>query len=79
MFISPFLAAVLVGTFWTGVGVSAAVNHDGMFDRSARSDVVISATTSTDHRDACYARYRSYDGDTDMYMGFDGSWHLCRL
>jgi len=77
MFISPLVAAFVIGSFWTGVGVSAAT-HDGLFNR--HNDIVISATTGDDaHRSACAARYRSYDGDRDMYVGFDGAWHLCRL
>lgn len=77
MFISPLLAAVLVGTFWTGVGVSAVANNNDIFDHS-RSDVVITAQTS-DHETACAAKYRSYNVDNDSYMGFDGSWHVCPL
>lgn len=80
MFITPFMAAVLIGTFWTGVGTAAVISHhDGFFDRPApRSDVVITATTD-DHINACHARYRSYDEDTDMWLGRDGQWHVCRL
>ena len=75
MFVSPFVAALLIGTFWTGVGVTAAAN--GGFDHP-RSDVVISATT-TSHDDACAARYRSYQADSGKYMGRDGLWHTCKL
>ena len=75
MFISPFVAALLIGTFWTGVGVTAASN--GAFDHH-RDDINISATT-TDHDDACSARYRSYDADSGKYMGRDGAWHTCKL
>ena len=28
---------------------------------------------------ACEARYRSYDASTGMYLGYDGSYHPCRL
>ncbi len=75
MFVSPFVAALLIGTFWTGVGVTAAAN--GGFDHH-RQDVVISATT-TDHDDACAAKYRSYDADSGQFMGRDGHWHDCKL
>ncbi len=79
MFISPFLAAVIIGSFWTGVGTTAVLNNTDMWDHH-RSDVVITASAgATAHRDACYARYHSYNGDTDMYLGFDGSWHLCKM
>jgi hypothetical protein len=79
MFVSPLVAALLIGSFWTGIGTAAVVNHDGgLFDRTNRSDVVISATTS-DHDSACSARYRSYDPSTGQFMGYDGHWHDCRL
>jgi hypothetical protein len=78
MFVSPFVAALLIGTFWTGVGVTAAANGGfDHFDRH-RSDVVISATT-TDHDDACAAKYRSYQADSGKFMGNDGRWHTCKL
>jgi hypothetical protein len=82
MFITPFLAAVLIGSFWTGVGTAAVVSHGGLFDRpAARSDVVITAEP-TDHVAACHARYRSYQEDgpyADMWLGKDGAWHTCTL
>lgn len=31
------------------------------------------------HVARCEARFQSYDRDTDMYLGFDGDWHRCRL
>lgn len=75
MFISPFVAALLIGSFWTGVGATAAIN--GGFDHH-RDDVTITATT-TDHDDACAARYRSYQPDSGKYLGRDGVWHTCKL
>jgi hypothetical protein len=32
-----------------------------------------------DHVARCEARYRSYDPDTDMFLGYDGDYHYCRL
>ena len=78
MFISPFVAAVIIGSFWTGVGATAVVSNSDLFDHH-RSDVVITATASDSHTAACHARFRSYNEDTDMYLGFDGSWHVCAL
>jgi|GEM_PF-3704577 len=75
MFVSPLVAALLIGTFWTGVGATAAIN--GGFDHH-RDDVRITATT-TDHDDACAARYRSYNPDTGQFMGYDRHWHDCQL
>lgn len=31
------------------------------------------------HVQACYSRYRSYDEETDSFMGFDGIRHRCNL
>jgi hypothetical protein len=76
MFITPLMAAILVGTFWTGVGATAVVN--GGLNPPPRSDVVISATT-TDHDDACAAKYRSYDMDTGKYLSTSGKWKTCTL
>jgi hypothetical protein len=76
MFITPLMAAIVIGSFWTGVGATAVVN--GGLDHHPRSDVVISAS-ATDHDDACAAKYRSYDIDTGKFLGKDGRWHNCKL
>ncbi len=78
MFITPFMAAVLIGTFWTGVAATSVV-HDGGW--SHRSDIDITASATT-HEDACSARYRSYNSDSDypdQWLGRDGQWHVCTL
>lgn len=75
MFITPFMAAVLIGSFWTGVAATAVVSHDGWNDPG----VHISATT-TDHESACSARYHSYNSNPnypDQWYGNDGRWHVC--
>jgi len=79
MFITPLMAAILIGTFWTGVGTAAVVGNGHLLDRpAARTDVVISASTD-DHINACHARYRSYQEDSDSWLGRDGVWHVCQL
>jgi hypothetical protein len=79
--ITPVIAAIIIGSFWTGVGATAVLHSDLM--DSDRSDVVITAeaspSTDADHVEACQLRYRSYNEDTDMYLGYDGSWHVCML
>ena len=75
--ITPLAIAVLIGTFWAGVGTAAVVGHNSQWNQP-RTDVVISATTD-DHIAACHARYRSYQEDTDMWLGRDGQWHECQL
>ena len=34
---------------------------------------------SSNHVDACYARYRSYDERSDTFLGYDGRRHRCNL
>ncbi|MBN9306406.1 MULTISPECIES: BA14K family protein [unclassified Devosia] len=78
MFVSPLVAALLIGSFWTGIGTAAVVSNSDVWDHH-RSDVVISAQ-ATDHDTACAAKYRSYNPDTGMYLSSrDYKWHDCRL
>ena len=79
MFVTPFVAALLIGSFWTGIGTAAVVNHSDLFDHNRNSDVVITAST-TDHDTVCAAKSRSYNPDTGMYRrARDGAWIECRL
>jgi hypothetical protein len=78
MVITPFIAALLIGSFWTGVGATAVVSNSDMFDRS-RTDVVITAEATDDHAAACHAKYRSYVDASDMYLSYGGEWKLCTL
>ena len=81
MFITPFVAALLIGSFWTGIGTAAVVGHGGLVPPAppARTDVVISAQQS-DRDAACAARYRSYDPSSGQYMSSrDHQWHDCML
>lgn len=81
MVITPLIAAIIVGSFWTGVGTTAVLSNSDAFDRSARSDVVITAEAvgDDDHIAACEAKYRSYNAETDMYLSFGGDWKRCAL
>ncbi|HEX4298536.1 MAG TPA: hypothetical protein VHZ56_10990 [Devosia sp.] len=79
MFVSPFVAALLLGSFWTGVGATAVINHNGGdWWRNNRNDVEITANTS-DHFAACHARYRTYDEGRDEYIVRPGVWARCTL
>jgi len=43
-------------------------------------DVVVSNSSNYDaHAQACYNRYRSYDEETNSFMGFDGVRRQCNL
>jgi hypothetical protein len=80
MFITPLMAAVLLGTFWTGVATTAVVGHGGL-DGFNNPAVSVTATT-TNHQSACAARYHSYNSDSnypDQWLGRDGQWHVCTL
>jgi hypothetical protein len=80
MIITPLLAAIIVGSFWTGVGTTAVLSNSDMFDHS-RSDVVITAEAGLgdEHVAACKAKYRSYVEGTDMYLSYGGDWKVCPL
>ena len=80
MGITPLVAAIIIGSFWTGVGTTAVLTSDRFdrFDRNA--DIVIRAEAVEDaHVAACEARYRSYDPSTDMYLSYSGEWRRCLL
>jgi hypothetical protein len=80
MVITPLIAAFVVGSFWTGVGVSAL--HDGDRDfglgLGGGSDLEVTVDVS-EHDELCAAEYRSYDSDTGMYMTYGGKWKECTL
>jgi hypothetical protein len=81
MIITPLLAAIIVGSFWTGVGTTAVLSNSDAFHHSSRSDVVITAEAGLDdeHVAACHAKFRSYNEETDMYLSFGGDWKRCPL
>lgn len=77
MIFTPLVTALLIGSFWTGVGVTAATHSGNLLDPV---DTSINVSVDEDHIAACHARYRSYDEGRDMYIASrDGKWHLCRL
>ena len=81
MVITPLLAAIIIGSFWTGVGTTAVLSNSDAFDRGHRSDITITAeaVADDDHIALCEAKYRSYNAETDMYLSFGGDWKRCRL
>jgi hypothetical protein len=64
----PSLGSIGAGIF--GFAVGAAIANSVNNDRSGGYD---------SHVARCEARFRSYSAETDMYLGFDGDYHRCRL
>ena len=67
----PSLGSLGAGIFGFAVGaaIASSVNNDrGGYDAGYNSHVA-----------RCEAKYRSYNAETDMYLGFDGDYHRCRL
>lgn len=68
----PSFGSIGAGIFGFAVGAAIAnsINNDrgGGYDRGWESHVA-----------RCEARYRSYNEDTDMFLGYDGDYHRCRL
>lgn len=63
----PNVGSVAAGIFGFAVGaaiVGSMNRNDDDFD---------------DHVAACEAQYRSYDDETDMFLGYDGRYHRCNL
>lgn len=63
----PNVGSVAAGIFGFAVGaaiVGSMNRNDDDFD---------------DHVAACEAQYRSYNDETDMFLGYDGRYHRCNL
>lgn len=69
--LDPIASSIFGAAFGAIIG-GAIANGGG--DRVVRRESGYSA-----HVDACYARYRSYDEETDTFMGYDGVRHRCNL
>ena len=68
----PSLGNIGAGIF--GFAVGAAIANSINNDRGVSYDRGWEA-----HVDRCEARYRSYSAETDMFLGYDGQYHRCRL
>ena len=69
----PNLNSVAAGIFGFAIGAAivGSMNRDGgRYDNGSRFD---------DHVQACEAQYRSYNAETDMFLGYDGHYHRCNL
>ena len=67
-------SGVLGFTFGAIVGGAIANSNNNSYGNR-----VISGGSYSAHVNACYARYRSYDEETDSFLGFDGRRHRCNL
>jgi len=68
----PSLGNIGAGIF--GFAVGAAIANSIANDRGYDYDRGYSS-----HVARCEAKYRSYNAETDMYLGYDGQYHRCRL
>lgn len=67
----PNLGGVAAGIFGFAVGAALVGSMNRNVDRyDDRFD---------DHVADCEARYRSYNSETDMFLGYDGQYHRCNL
>ncbi|WP_052951446.1 BA14K family protein [Devosia soli] len=71
------IASGLFG-FTFGAALGSIIANSNANARSG--DVVVSNSRSYDaHVQACYNRYRSYDEETNTFMGYDGVRRQCQL
>jgi len=71
------IASGLFG-FTFGAIIGGALANQGGGDRVIRP-VNPGYSSYEAHVNACYDRYRSYDEETDSFLGYDGVRHRCRL
>lgn len=65
----PSIGSIGAGIFGFAVGAAIANSiNNSSNDRAYDSHVA-----------RCEANFRSYSAETDMYLGFDGDYHRCRL
>lgn len=60
-----------------GIGIGAGILGFGAGLMIGRS--MINNNVWDVHVWRCSQRFRSYNPRTDMFLGFDGRWHVCRL
>ena len=68
----PHLGSVAAGIFGFALG-AAIVGSANRYDDDDDFD------DYDDHVAACEAQYRSYNAETDMFLGYDGQYHRCNL
>jgi hypothetical protein len=66
----PNLGSVAAGIFGFAVGAAIVGSMNRNADRYSGFD---------GHVAACEAQYRSYNAETDMFLGYDGQYHRCNL
>ena len=69
----PSIGNVGAGIFGFVVGAAIANGISNSNDNDYRG------SSYSSHVNACEDAYRSYSAETDMYLGFDGDYHRCRL
>ena len=69
----PNLGTVAAGIFGFAIGAAIANNANNNNGYSSGN------SSWNAHVDACENRYRSYNAETDMFLGYDGNYHRCNL
>ncbi|CAN7235528.1 BA14K family protein [Devosia sp. LjRoot3] len=73
--IDNIASGILGFTFGAAIGSIIANGNN-----NTRGGVVVYGGNNYDaHVQACYNRYRSYDEETDSFLGYDGIRHRCNL
>ena len=67
----PNLGSLAAGIFGFAVGAAIVGSMNRNVDRFDDD--------FDDHVAACEAEYRSYNAETDMFLGYDGDYHRCNL
>lgn len=74
------LDPMAAGIFGLAIGAIVGGAIANQNQNQGNGDVVIGRPGNySNHVDACYARYRSYDERTDTFLGYDGDRHRCTL
>ena len=73
------IAAGLFGLTFGAILGGAIANSNNNNNNGGYGDRVVGRVNGNSHVAACTARYRSYDVQSDTYLGYDGRRHACNL
>ena len=75
------LDSIATGLFGFGFGavIGSAIANSNNGYGGRRLIGPVGGSSYSAHVEACYDRYRSYDEETDSFMGYDGRRHRCTM